>query len=179
MVRCEIWSASAAGTPVGFGHDGPPRVRRQAVHNLSPIRRGEQSHADPVDKKHHGEGPVVEIDRQGDERDKGTRSGQHPHCREPLGAAPVGQHPRHRCRQQESDRHRNHVDRRPQRRACVVVPVLRQPDSLQSDDQDELQSTPADRGHQIGDVAEQKRPDAEQAQIEQRVVDPPIIIQSR
>ena len=52
-----------------------------------------------------------------------------------------------------------------------VVAVQRQPDSLQPDDQHELQAAAGDRAHQARHVARRVGADAEQAQPEHRLGD--------
>jgi len=92
--------------------------------------------------------------------------------RERPGAEVVGQPARNRPGEQEAQRQRQQVDAGPQRGLRVVVPVQRQPDPLQPDDQHELHAAPADRGQQAGQVAEGERAITEQAEVEHRLGDP-------
>jgi hypothetical protein len=68
-----------------------------------------------------------------------------------------GQPPGQRPGGEEADRQRQQVDPGPQRRLLEVVPVQRQPDPLQPDDQHELHAAAGDRGQQRGDVAGRER----------------------
>ena len=161
------------GVLEGGHHAGtrPTGGDRQRVHHLGTVRRREEPHADSVDQQDDGEHPVVEVHRQCDESGEGARGDQHAGGGEPLGAQLVAQCTRDRCAEQEADCHGHHVDTGPQWGARVVVAVLRQPDALQPDDQDELQATTSDGPHQVGDVAEGERAVLEQGQLEQRARD--------
>ncbi len=157
------------GVLEGRRHTGadPSLVRRQPVHDVGTVRRGEQAGTDAVDEQNQRERQVGEVHRYdheqhetGDDDDKATD-------RENTGAEPVGERPRHRRGQQEPDRQRDHVDTRPQRRLGKAVAVLRQPDPLEPDDEHELQPTASKRCQQGGDVAGGERADAEQSHVEQ------------
>ena len=80
--------------------------------------------------------------------------------REPAGGRPGDE---------EAADQRQHVDPGPQRGLRKRVAVLRQPDPLQPDDQDELETAAPDRCEQRGKIAGGERPDAEQLEVEHRL----------
>ena len=95
--------------------------------------------------------------RQQDQQQEAERGEQHPAGRERPRAEAVREAARRRAGDQEADDQRQHVDAGPQRRLREVVAVLRQPDPLQPDDQDELQAAAAHRRQQRGEVARRER----------------------
>ena len=136
------------------------------------VRGGEQAAADPVGQQDQREDPVVEVHRDHQQTDEAGGHDQQATGREQAGAVAVGEPARGRAGGEEAHRQGQHVDAGPERRGLEVVAVLGQPDALEPDDQHELEPTPADRGHQAGQVAHAERADPEQGDRHHRVLDP-------
>ncbi len=142
----------------------------QAVHHPGTVRRGEGAHREAVQQEQPREQGVGEVHRQQLEQRKARRSPEHPTGREGPGAEVIGEEPRDRAGDQETEGEREHVDPRPERRLREAVAVLGQPDALQPDDEHEHEPAAPHRREEARQHARRVRPDPEQRQPEHGMV---------